>query len=318
MPSFWSDTKLRGRIFSISDLVHNELVRYIQKGSGLIGALSITLFFFFILPSLIYPIYMKFGNQDRSWMITFDSTFVYLSSLLLSNFALNVIYSAKHPYFEQFKIESEPWPWETDAAAYKLLRNSLGKCFIIDNFIIVPLLNFMSVYKGSLNVNLDPLDYPSSFEIITQFIFCLLLSDFAFYFSHRLLHSPWFYKTIHIKHHEANVTFGWIATCAHPIEFLFGNLLPSVLGMTILGNRSHIITKYLWNYMKIIDTTDVHCGYEFPWSPFRLLPMSASAKYHSFHHLHNTGNFSGFFTFWDSLFGTNQRYLNYSAKANLD
>ena len=33
-------------------------------------------------------------------------------------------------------------------------------------------------------------------------------------------------------------------------------------------------------------------GFEFPWSPFRLLPFSASATYHDYHHSHNRGNFS--------------------------
>lgn len=318
MSFIWSDTKLRSQISSISDLVHNELIRYIQKGSGLIGALSITLFYFFILPSLFYPIFLKFANQNLYWMFTVGSSFAYLSGLLLANLALNIIYSAKSRYFEKFKVQHEPWPWEKDPKAYKILRDSIGKSFIIHNFILLPLVNYLPVVLGIVELNLSPLDYPSTFEIIIQIIFCMIIDDLVFYFSHRTLHSPWLYRTIHKKHHEAKATFGWVATYAHPIEFIFGDLLPAGVGMIILGNRCHIVTSYLWTFLKIIETTDGHCGYDFPWSPFRLLPMSAGSSYHCFHHSHNVGNFGSFFTVWDTLFGTNQKYLSYSAKMKLE
>lgn len=65
--------------------------------------------------------------------------------------------------------------------------------------------------------------------------------------------------------------------------------------------------------MRVAETIDGHCGYEFSWSPYRLLPLSGSSEYHNFHHSHNVGNYASFFSYWDSLFGTNKDFFIYKA-----
>lgn len=62
-----------------------------------------------------------------------------------------------------------------------------------------------------------------------------------------------------------------------------------------------------------METADVHCGYYFPWSMFRVFPFSANADFHSFHHTTNLGNFSSSFTYMDTLFGTSKDYFDYKA-----
>lgn len=63
-----------------------------------------------------------------------------------------------------------------------------------------------------------------------------------------------------------------------------------------------------------METQDGHCGYDFSWSPYRLIPFSTSAAYHDFHHSHNVGNYSSFFSFWDTLFGCNNDYYAFEEK----
>jgi len=72
--------------------------------------------------------------------------------------------------------------------------------------------------------------------------------------------------------------------------------------------RAHVYTWWLWICFRVAETVDGHCGYNFPWSPYRVIPMSGSSAYHDFHHSHNVGNYSSFFTWWDTLMGTNQAY----------
>jgi sterol desaturase/sphingolipid hydroxylase (fatty acid hydroxylase superfamily) len=55
-----------------------------------------------------------------------------------------------------------------------------------------------------------------------------------------------------------------------------------------------------------METVDGHCGYEFSWSPYRMLPFSSSAEYHNFHLSHNVGNYSGVSMYWDAICGTNE------------
>lgn len=305
-------------IYSLSDLKHNELVRYLRKGSGLIVASSVAFFYFFVFPILVRPIYFSLATDNMYWMFSVGSSSIFMSALLLTNLFFHYIYTAKNPYFEQYKVSSEPWPWESDPKGYQTLRNSLFKTCILNNFILIPLINYLPVTAGLIELNLNPLDYPSSTEILIHIMICMLTDDLSFYFGHRLLHTPWLYKKIHKKHHEPNGTFGWIASYAHPIEFIFGDLLPASVGLIILGSRCHAITSYMWTIIRVTESTDGHSGYDFPWSPFRLLPMSASGSFHSYHHTHNVGNYGSFFTFWDTLFGTNAKYLKHSAKQNLD
>lgn len=70
----------------------------------------------------------------------------------------------------------------------------------------------------------------------------------------------------------------------------------------------------MWLIIRLFETTDGHSGFDFSWSPFRLLPLSGSAKYHDFHHTHNIGNYESFFTIWDTVMGTNAAYYKFYAK----
>ena len=66
--------------------------------------------------------------------------------------------------------------------------------------------------------------------------------------------------------------------------------------------------------IRVVETIDGHCGYEFSWSPYRLLPLSGSSEYHNYHHSHNVGNFGSWFSLWDTLFSTNKDYFAFKAK----
>jgi len=143
----------------------------------------------------------------------------------------------------------------------------------------------------------------------------MLIEDFAFYWSHRFLHLDFIYPYIHKIHHEYIHTVSVASEFCHPIEFLFGNVLTTNIGPLILGKNVHYATFLMWIILRLGETSDGHSGYEFSWSPYRLLPFSGSAEYHNFHHLNSKGNYSSFFTYWDKLNGTvNQSYLKFNEK----
>ena len=66
------------------------------------------------------------------------------------------------------------------------------------------------------------------------------------------------------------------------------------------------MTAVTWYAIRYIESTEGHSGYEFSWSPFRLIPFSSGGRYHDFHHAVNVGNYASFFSIWDSVFGTNK------------
>ena len=113
----------------------------------------------------------------------------------------------------------------------------------------------------------------------------------------------------HKLHHEHQNTMAISAEYTHPVEFLLGGLLPSGAGPLILGRKVHIGTYALWLILRIGKTTESHCGYDFPITPFGYLPFTGSSKFHNYHHLYFKGNYGSFFIFWDFVCGTiNKKY----------
>ena len=178
--------------------------------------------------------------------------------------------------------------------------------YLLNSLIIGPL-SFLPLIIFDLKINVGTsLDgIPSRSVFFTQFLFCALVEDLIFHMSHRLLHWKKIYPYIHKMHHQHRVTISIAAIYAHPIEFVFGNIFPSVAGPLILGNNMHIAAVFTFYGIRTIETLEGHSGYEFSWSPLSLIPMGCDSGYHAYHHSHNLGNFSSFFTFWDDLLGSN-------------
>jgi methylsterol monooxygenase/4-alpha-methyl-delta7-sterol-4alpha-methyl oxidase len=101
------------------------------------------------------------------------------------------------------------------------------------------------------------------------------------------------------------------AEFSHPLEFIFANLIPTAIGPALLGANMHLVTVFAWYAVRVGETLDGHCGYDFSFSPYRLIPFSGSAEYHDFHHSNNVGNYSSFFSLWDTIFGTNKAYYEH-------
>lgn len=152
---------------------------------------------------------------------------------------------------------------------------------------------------------------PSVGKFVLQLLFCSICEDFTFYWSHRMLHTKWLYQHVHKIHHRHINTVFVASQSAHPLEFVFGNIVPAAVGVLILGPKMHFVTVIGWFIVRNLETLDGHCGYEFSWSPFRVLPFKTGYGYHVYHHSFNIGNFCSFFHFWDTFSGTNKSYKEF-------
>ena len=298
---------------TVEKVLKNDTVRYVRKGYGIIMASIITFTFFFIFPSFIknhlWENVLSIGNINYIHFFTVYG--VHEIMFIISNLMMWFIYMKKIPFFEKYRINpSKKWPWEENPETWKQTFRKSMKAILIAHLLIIPGAVLLDVFNG-ITIRNSLEEFPGTIEILTQITFFMFCEDFLFYWVHRMLHQKSLYPYIHKIHHEYSNPISISAEYAHPLEFFLANIVPTVIGAKILGSRVHLATYLLWSTLRIFETIDGHCGYEFSWSPYRLLPLSGSANYHNYHHTHNVGNYGSFFMVWDVLMGTNKSYFQY-------
>ncbi|KAJ0559046.1 putative 4-alpha-methylsterol monooxygenase [Helianthus annuus] len=150
------------------------------------------------------------------------------------------------------------------------------------------------------------LPLPSSMEVISQLIIYFIIDDYANYWIHRLCHLKWMYENIHKVHHEYSAPMGFATLHAHWMDvILFG--IPSFLGPALVPG--HMITLFLWLALREIESVENHSGYDFPWTLKKIIPFTAGAEYHDYHHCvggQSHSNFAPVFTYCDYIYGTDK------------
>jgi len=199
----------------------------------------------------------------------------------------------KFPAIEKYKIQQKvPWDGKMRAKALKTVAINVA-------LITIPLNVPIALIAPKLL-----LPIPSWYTIAWQVLFCQFMEDITFYFVHRTLHAvPYLYKNFHKTHHEFISPFAWTAAYAHPIDFIFGNILQVAAGPLILN--CHPLVLWLWVILRVWYTLDVHCGYSFPWGLERWIGfVYAGPAHHDNHHKSFNGNYSSTLRYLDQIFGT--------------
>jgi len=146
---------------------------------------------------------------------------------------------------------------------------------------------------------------PSTWTLLLQAVLSLLMYDVSFYAGHRLMHSvPALHSSIHAKHHSHGANIRAIDGVRH--TFIDGtfDVLCSVVALRVVG--SHPLARCLHNMVATYLIAEAHSGYDFPWSPSRVIPgrVLLTPREHHAHHDRADVNYSKFFTLWDRLLGT--------------
>lgn len=86
---------------------------------------------------------------------------------------------------------------------------------------------------------------------------------------------------IHAQHHRIYVSYAYGAVYAHWLETLFLDILSFVLAGEIAQLSAR--QSMLFGSFATIKTISDHCGYVFPWDPFKLVNNNG-AVFHDLHH----------------------------------
>ncbi len=137
-------------------------------------------------------------------------------------------------------------------------------------------------------------DYENNNLFIVNFMLWLVVTDFLFYFLHKLFHLKTLYR-FHAIHHEYSYTFGMGAIYAHPLDFLATNIFPvsfPIVIFNIPSNHGNLISLFATIYTVVISH-----------GSFKLV----SGRGHLIHHVKRKYNY-GLFLF-DRLLKTNNSNL---------
>jgi lathosterol oxidase len=132
----------------------------------------------------------------------------------------------------------------------------------------------------------------------------LFLQDTYFYWTHRLLHHPAFFKRFHLAHHRSKFPTAWTSFAFHPVEAIIQALILPVL---LIVFPVHWIIFILFLMIMSFFGVFNHLGYEFlpRFLEFKLGIITAS--HHHVHHQKVQKNFGLFFNWWDLLMKTEFR-----------
>eukprot|EP00584_Thalassiosira_punctigera_P011946 CAMPEP_0172552888 /NCGR_PEP_ID=MMETSP1067-20121228/47249_1 /TAXON_ID=265564 ORGANISM="Thalassiosira punctigera, Strain Tpunct2005C2" /NCGR_SAMPLE_ID=MMETSP1067 /ASSEMBLY_ACC=CAM_ASM_000444 /LENGTH=300 /DNA_ID=CAMNT_0013340961 /DNA_START=70 /DNA_END=969 /DNA_ORIENTATION=- len=278
---------------------------------ALLGALQSALCFF-VLPPLCKPlwpvIFSDLSPQIREvllWAITAPYFVMYALVVALPPYLL------EWDFFEQFKISKEPWPWKDERANVRREFWTLTyKSICIDSINILVLLP-CCVYAKTIAFprrapSFSADDWPTHWESFSGVVASIVLHEFGFYWTHRIMHArPGLYR-FHKVHHQYKQNDVLSAQHFHPVDFFFSIAAPALLTAAVV--RPHSFTQALAGLWIFHANMDDHLGYAFPWSPVRWFPFSAGTDAHEFHHSVNMGCYGSKLSLWDWVFKTDRVY----------
>lgn len=132
----------------------------------------------------------------------------------------------------------------------------------------------------------------------------MLAHDAWFYWTHRLMHRPWWFKRLHAVHHDSRPPTAWAAMSFHPWEALTGAVVIPALVFVI---PIHVAALGLVLTIMTVMGIANHMGWEmFPrWLVHgRAGRWLITATHHQMHHDRYQGNYGLYFRHWDRLCGT--------------
>jgi sterol desaturase/sphingolipid hydroxylase (fatty acid hydroxylase superfamily) len=227
----------------------------------------------------------------------------FVGTWLVSNLGFSFLYWLSHPFIEQYKVEKDKeWPFRNPVTRGKWFRDL---ALLVVVYVGHQALSFGGMYLLAIRrkrpVNLLPMgpdDIPDPYMVLMVFTGSTALYEFFFFVGHRIMHTKYMYQFFHKMHH-VNPSTSWIGAYHHPVDSFLVHTIP--LTFVIMLFRMHLYSQLVLAVLFTNTGVDEHCGYDLPFSPWRMWAGFTPADLHYFHHTH----FLNYATngIWDQVFG---------------
>lgn len=147
-----------------------------------------------------------------------------------------------------------------------------------------------------------------------SFPLIIVAHDAYFYWLHRAMHRRGLFRVLHSTHHKSLAPTPW-AAYAFNVGEAIGQALFTTFYVLLLPTHQLVLAVFLIHM--ITRNVIGHCGYEiFPawWLRSPLTRWITTVSHHDLHHQNGRYNFGLYFTWWDSLCGT--EHPEYAAEFN--
>jgi lathosterol oxidase len=151
-------------------------------------------------------------------------------------------------------------------------------------------------------------DEYSIYYSIASFFFLVILQDAYFYWTHRLLHTKFFFKYFHYVHHQS-VTPRVLTS--YNFSILEAFILYGIAPLYMIFLPVNIVTLQLFLLYTVVKDAQAHSGVEFfpKWWVNSPLDVLTTTTHHDLHHQKSNSNYGLHSTFWDRIMKTeNQDY----------
>jgi sterol desaturase/sphingolipid hydroxylase (fatty acid hydroxylase superfamily) len=189
-------------------------------------------------------------------------------------------------------VQQSPWHWQAWVFEFWVY--------------VLPLLTW-DILSPRRHRRLAAFGAPTTVQIMRDVTGGLLLYDALFFCGHVVMHKvPAIYKWIHKKHHHTEE----VRACEIVRLSLLEEVLEvgfSIVALNALG--AHPVARSLYNLIIVFLLTELHSGFDFPWTPQNVVPfgLATGSRRHHYHHRFGQHYYQKFFFTWDRLFGFFQR-----------
>jgi Delta7-sterol 5-desaturase len=158
---------------------------------------------------------------------------------------------------------------------------------------------------GWTRIYTDPAAYPLWWMPVSVLVY-LFAHDSWFYWTHRWMHRPRWFRIAHAVHHASRPPTAWAAMSFHPVEALTGAVvIPALVLLVPIHTGMLGLVLGVMTFMGVTN----HMGWEI--FPKFLVEGRAgrwliTASHHQRHHEQYRCNYGLYFRFWDRLCGTDK------------